>query len=61
MQTALVSEVVVEHRLVRVRRRGDFLRARACQSLRGELPLRRGQNSPRRRRVLYFSTSASHD
>ncbi len=61
VQTALVSEVVVEHRLVRMRRRRDFLRPRSRQPLRCKLPLGSGQNSPRHRRVLHFSTSASHD
>ena len=52
MQAALISEIVVEHRLVRVRRRGDFLRARAGQPLCGEMLLGRRQNAPRRRRIL---------
>ena len=52
MQPALVAEVVVEHRLVGVRRRGDLLRARAGHSLRRKMLFRRGQNSPRRCRVL---------
>ena len=60
MQAPLVPEIVVKHRFVRVRRLGNFLRARTFQPLRGKLPLGRGQNAPRRRRVFCSSASASH-
>src|ERR1700733_4590603 len=37
MQMPLVAEIIVEHRLVGTRRRGDLLRARARQPLRGKM------------------------
>ena len=48
MQAALVSEIVVKHRLVGVRRGGDFIGARAGQALRGEMlvPRRPGFVAP---------------
>ena len=60
VQAAFVAKIVVEHRFVGVRRRGNFLRARPRHSLGGEMLLGGGQDAPRRRRILHFSASSWH-
>src|ERR1700722_12404616 len=60
MQMSLVAEIVVKHRLVRVRRRGDLLRACPSQPLRRKMLLGGGQDAPRRGWILDFPSSASH-
>src|SRR5262249_21128329 len=60
MQAALVAEVVVEHRLVRMRRHGNFFRAGPRQALRAKVLRRGGKNAPRGRGLFSSSPSASH-
>ena len=60
MQAAFVAEVVVKHRLVRVRRHSDFVCARARHSLSSKMLLGRGQDALRGRRVLNSLTSSRH-
>ena len=61
MQAPLISKIVVEHGLIRVRCGRNFFRARAGHALRGEMLFRGGKNSPRGGRVLrlFFFLDAS--
>jgi hypothetical protein len=57
MQAALISEVVVEHRLVGVSVCSDFVRASASHTLRSEMALGGCEDAPRGGGVLDFSAS----
>jgi hypothetical protein len=60
MQALLVLEIIEKHCFTCMRGGGDFVCARSGNTVRGKVLLRRGQNSPRRFRVLDFSSSSLH-
>ncbi len=60
METSLVSEIVIEHSLIRMRRRRNFIGPGPGHSFGGEMLLGGGQDSLGGRGILYFSTSAGH-
>ncbi len=60
MKASFVSEIIIEHRFVRVGVGGDFVGASSGHALRGEMPLGGGEDSPGGCRIFNFSAPEFH-
>jgi hypothetical protein len=57
VEAALVSEIVVEHRLIGMGVGSDLIRTRAGHALRRKMALGGGKDAPRCCRILDFSAA----